>query len=159
VNKEEVRNADDFSWLLQEAGPGSSISFTVARPDKLAAQVVDLTLSESPDPFFGLREFEAFGPKGFAPELMVQGIETIAIMPKVAMRFGANGGLLVVSVSLNTAAFKAGLRPGDVIEAIDGKQLSGFPGMTLFKQRGASSTISVVRNKRKLQLLIPASGQ
>jgi S1-C subfamily serine protease len=159
VNKEDVRNADDFSWFLEEAGPGSSISFTVARPDKLAAQVVDLTLSESPDPFFGLREFEAFGPKGFAPGLMVQGIETIAIMPKVAMRFGANGGLLVVSISPTIAAFKAGLRSGDVIEAIDGKQLSGFPGMTLLNKPGAGSTISVVRNKRKLQLVIPASGQ
>ncbi|MDQ2975632.1 MAG: PDZ domain-containing protein [Acidobacteriota bacterium] len=159
VNKEDVRNADDFSWLLEEAGPGSSISFTVARPDRLAAQVLDLTLSESPDPFFGLREFEAFGPKGFGPGLMAQGIETIAIMPKVAMRFGANGGLLVVSVSPTTAAFKAGLRPGDVIEAIDGQRLSGLPPLTLFNRSGASSTLSIVRNKRKLQLLIPASEQ
>lgn len=159
VNKEDVRNADDFSWLLEEAGPGSSISFTVARPDRLAAQVLDLTLSESPEPFFGLREFEAFGPKGFAPGLMAQGIETIAIMPKVAMRFGANGGLLVVSVSPNTAVFKAGLRPGDVIEAIDGQRISGLPTMTLFNKPGAGSTISVVRNKRKLQLVIPANAQ
>ena len=53
VNKEAVRNADDFSWLLQEAGPGSSVTFDVARLGKIASEALQIKLSESPDPFFG----------------------------------------------------------------------------------------------------------
>ena len=141
VNKEAVRNADDFSWLLQEAGPGSSVHFDVARLGKLASEALEIKLSESPDPLFGLRTFEGQTPKGIASgSLMAQGIETIAIKPRVALRFGANGGLLVVYVQPATPAFKAGLLPGDVIEAIDGQKL--FPGsrsMTLLSKPGASS--------------------
>src|SRR6185436_15268201 len=51
VNKEAVRNADDFSWLLQEAGPGTSVQFDVARLGKVASEALEIKLSESPDPF------------------------------------------------------------------------------------------------------------
>lgn len=158
VNNEAIRNADDFSWLLQEAGPGSSVHFDVARMGKLASEALEIKLSESPDPLFGLRMFEGQAPKGIEPgSLMAQGIEAIAIRPKVALRFGANGGLLVVYVQPATPAFKAGLLPGDVIEAIDGQKL--FPGsrsMTLLSKPGASSIFYIVRNKQKMALKVAA---
>jgi len=157
VNKEAVRNADDFSWLLQEAEPGSSVHFDVARLGKLGFEAFEIKLSESPDPLFGWRTFET--PKALAPgSLMAQGIETIAIKPRVALpRFGANGGLLVVYVQPATPAFKAGLLPGDVIEAIDGQKL--FPAsrsVTLLSKPGASSIFYIVRNKQKMTLKVPA---
>jgi S1-C subfamily serine protease len=159
VNKEAVRNADDFSWLLQEAEPGSSVHFDVARLGKLGFEAFEIKLSESPDPFFGLRKFEGQTPKGLAPgSLMAQGIETIAIKPRVALpRFGANGGLLVVYVQPATPAFKAGLLPGDVIEAIDGQKL--FPtsrSVTLLSKPGVSSIFYIVRNKQKMTLKVAA---
>jgi serine protease Do len=159
VNNEDIRNGEEFSWLLQEAGPGSSVNFTVARPNKLAAEALEIKLSESPDPFFGLRAAQAFAPKAVEPgSLMAHGIECIAIKPKVAMRFGATGGLLVVYVQPSTEAFKAGLRPGDVIEAIDGRQLSGVvAGGSFLKKLGASSTFTVVRNKQKLVFTMSTS--
>ena len=88
---------------------------------------------------------------------MAQGIEAIAIRPKVALRFGATGGLLVVYVQPSTPAFKAGLLPGDVIEAIDGEKL--FPdsrGVTLLSKPGAGSTLYIVRNKQKMTLKVAA---
>ena len=88
---------------------------------------------------------------------MAQGIEAIAIRPKVALRFGATGGLLVVYVQPATPAFKAGLLPGDVIEAIDGERL--FPGsrrVTLLSKPGASSIFYIVRNKQKMTLTVTA---
>jgi len=158
VNKEAVRNADDFSWLLQEAGPGSSVHFDVARLGKLGFEALEIKLSESPDPLFGLRKSEVQTPKGIGPEsLLAQGIESIAIKPKVAMRFGASGGRLVVYVQPATPAFKAGLLPGDVIEAIDGQKL--FPGsrsMTLLNKTGVSSVFFIVRNKQKMTLKVAA---
>lgn len=161
VNSGDVQNVDDFSWLLDDAEPGSPVHFTVARPGKLLSEALELKLGESPDLFFGLRTFEGYTPRGFeSGSLLSQGIETIAIKPGVAARFGATGGLLVVYVQASTAAFKAGLRAGDVIESIDGKQLSSSAtAMTLINNTNASFTFTVVRNKQKLVMTLTTSGK
>lgn len=158
VNKEAIRNADDFSWLIQEAAPGSFVHFDVARLGKLAPEAFEIKLSESPEPFFGLRRPEGATGKGTAPgPLMTQGIECIGIKPRVAMRFGATGGLLVVYVQPATPAFKAGLLPGDVIEAIDGQKLVlGYRSLTILSKPGASSLFQIVRNKQKMTLKVDA---
>lgn len=153
VNNGYVRNADDFSGLLDEVGPEIPVLFMVARPGKDVSEVIEIKLSESPDPLFGRRTFEKHIEKAFKPgSLMAQGIETVALKPRVASRFGSTGGLLVVSVQPATDAFKAGLRPGDVIESIDGQSVvSGAAAMTP-KPAGMSSTCVVVRNKEKIVL-------
>ncbi len=150
VNNGFVRNADDFSWLLDEAGPGNPVLFTVARPGKDVSEAMEIKLSESPDPFFGLRMLEGHMPRAFPPgSLLAEGIETVALKPRVALRFGSTGGLLVVSVQPSTEAFKAGLRAGDVIESIDGQPVGSGAAMTLPKA-GVPSTCIVVRNKEKI---------
>lgn len=155
VNQAAVRNAEDFSFLLQESVPGSAVHFDVARLGKLGFEALELKLGESPDPLFGLRKFADQVPRGLAPgSLMAQGIETIAIKPKVALRFGANGGLLVVYVQPATPAFKAGLLPGDVIEAIDGQKLLPGSQGTLLSKPGANSVFHIVRNKQKMTLKV-----
>ena len=158
VNHEDIRNGEEFSWLLQEAGPGSSVHFVVARPGQPATQALQIELSESPDPLFGWRTPLGHKVKALEPgSLVAQGIETIAIKSKAGLRFGLTGGLLVVYVQPATEAFKAGLRPGDIIEAIDGQQLLSGRGSALLKNPGASSTLSVVRNKQKLTMTISTS--
>jgi S1-C subfamily serine protease len=169
VNQEDVRSADDFSWLLQEAGPGRSVNFMVARPGNLSPEAVEITLIESPDPVFGLKAPEGQAPNGWSPGtipgrplldslprwLIAQGIETIALKPQVAAHFGGNGGLLVVFVQSSTAAFKAGLRSGDLIEAIDGKLISSTSQpRSLFPKNDRSHSFSVVRNKEKLVITL-----
>lgn len=169
VNEEEVKSADDFSWLLEEAGPGGSVHFTIARPGKPGQEAVTLTLSESPDPFFGLRRpFEfpkwetrlkpVFKAGSLFNSLIVQGIETIALKPLVASHFGASGGLLVVYVHPTTAAFKAGLRSGDVIEAIDGQQVSTPSIARAFSPTpGKGYSFSVVRNRERVVVTVVTS--
>lgn len=166
INEEEIKNAADFSWFLKEARPGSAVNFTVARPGKLALEAVEVKLKESPDPLFGLRMLEDLAPPSFGPRpgslhnslansLISQGIETIALKPRVASRFGASGGLLVVYVQQATAAAKAGLRSGDVIEAINSQQLSSASEpINLFN---APYTFNVVRNKERIDLIVVAS--
>jgi S1-C subfamily serine protease len=165
VNQEDVRNADDFSLLLEEIEPGRSVNFTVARPGTLSPEAVEITLTDSPYPVFGLKLMEGQFTKWWTPSalsasallkslprsLIAQGIETIALKPQVAARFGASGGLLVIYVQPSTAAFKAGLRSGDLIEAIDGKLISATSQAgSLFASTGESHSFSVVRNREKL---------
>jgi len=156
VNNAQIKNGDEFSWMLQEVAPGGSVQFTVARPDKAVTEALQIELRESPDPLFGRRVSSAFGFRHVEPgSLISQGIEAIAIKPKVGMRMGASGGLLVVYVHPAAAAHKAGLRPGDVIEAIDGQNLStGQYQKPLLKQPGTSSAFTVIRNKQKMVLTI-----
>lgn len=154
VNNGFVRNAEDFTWLLDDAGPGSPVTFRVARPGKEDSEALEIELSESPDPWFGLKSFGEYLRTPLPPgSLMAQGIETIALKPKVAMRFGSTGGLLVVYVQPSTEAFKAGLRSGDVIESIDGQPITSGSLMTLLqKDPDDVSTCVVVRNREKIVL-------
>lgn len=164
INDEEIRNAADFSWFLEEARPGSAINFTVARPGKAELEAVQVKLRESPDPLFGLRMLEDFGSSfelnspsesfhnSLASSLIAQGIETIALKPRVASRFGARGGLLVVYVQQGSAASKAGLRSGDVLESINGQELSSLSEPnTVFQP---PYNFNVVRNKERINLTL-----
>ena len=168
VNDEVIKSADDLSWLLEEAEPGAAVQFTVARPDKTAPEAIELTLSEFPDRFYGLKWPDVQFPKAapqieqlfYPPEfsgslisssLLSLGIETIGLLPPVASQFGTNRGLLVLSVHPATAAFKAGLRTGDVIETIDGHDVSSSAIVKrLSRKPGASYSFSVVRNKERV---------
>jgi S1-C subfamily serine protease len=156
VNDGEVKSADDFSALLDEAGSGNPVRFTLVRPGSLDPEAIVVKLSESLDPLLAAKMFESRSPRAATTNpLFDRGIETISIRPKVTTRLGASGGLLVVYVQPQTSAFKAGLRPGDVIEAINGQPiLTTSP--TLKIQR-ASYTLSVVRNRQKLVFTVLAS--
>lgn len=154
VNNGFIHNAEQFSFLLDEAGPGSPVRFTVARPGKEVYESFDIKLSESPDPFFGLRKFQDYFPKGIKlGSFFGEGVETIALKPKAAVRLGSNGGLLVVSVQPSSDAFKGGLREGDLIESIDGNPIySGNTMVMVPTAPNLTSTYVVVRNREKMSL-------
>jgi S1-C subfamily serine protease len=153
VNKGYVRNADDFSSLLDEADSESPVLFTVARPGKNVSEAMEIKLSESPDPWFGLRTMEKHIERVIKPgSLMAEGIETIALKPRAASRLGSSGGLLVVYVQPTTDAFKAGLRAGDIIETIDGEPVFSSAAVMTPKPPGVNSTCVVVRDREKIVL-------
>lgn len=154
VNNEMVLNADDFSMFLQDVAPGSFVNFTVMRPDAPSSEAFKIKLAESPNWFFGPNLFEIKTPL-LTPRLVMAGVETIAIKPAVAARFGATGGLLVVYAQPNSAAFAAGLRPGDVIESINGEAIVARSANGQIN-KSTSTTLVVVRNKQKLTIAIPA---
>jgi S1-C subfamily serine protease len=150
VDDKEIENAEAFTWWLDQAGPSSSVLFTVARPDRPLAEPLSVKLSGMLDPglSFNFRTRLA-GTKGFS--LIDQGIETIALKPPVASQLGTTAGLLVVYVEPLTAASEAGLQPGDVIQAIDGKPVSSLSRpYFLPKTQAASFTFEIVRKKEKL---------
>jgi len=151
VGDKDIQSADDFTWWLEQAGPSSFVEFTVMRPDRPVEEELNVKLSQMLEPSFSfnLRNWVT-RPKGFS--LLDQGIETIALRPPVATQLGTTPGLLVVYVDPETAAFEAGLQPGDVIQSINGKPVS------LFKTdpKPATYTFEVVRKKEKLVFTVPA---
>jgi S1-C subfamily serine protease len=153
VNNELVQNAEDFSLFLQDTAPGSFVNFTVARPGTAVSEAFNIKLAESPEPFFGPNTFDVRTPL-LAPPMLIPGIEAIAIKPRVASRLGATGGLLIVYVQPNSVAFTAGLRPGDVIESVNGDSVVTRSKSGLIN-KSTSATVVVVRNKKKLSIAIP----
>lgn len=149
VDDNWIKSADDFTWWLEQAGPSSSVEFTVARPDRPAEEPLNVKLSGKLDPLFSfnLRRSRA---QGFS--LFEQGIETIALKPPVASQLGTTAGLLVVYVEPLTAASEAGLQPGDVIQSIDGQPVSSFKPSA----QPASFTFEIVRNKEKRVITVSA---
>lgn len=151
VDQNEIQTADDFTWWLEQAGPSSDVEFTVLRPDRPSEEPLNVKLSGMLDRSFNFSLTERLSaPRRFS--LMDQGIETIALRPLVAAQLGTTAGLLVVYVDPVTAAFEAGLQPGDVIQMIDGKPVSTFKP----SPQAASFTFSVVRKKQKFVIKIPA---
>lgn len=168
VNESEIKNADEFSWSLEDISAGNSVNFTVARPGQPVTRAVEVTLGNGPVGFSGstedgvptaevnveriVRSFRG-AANSLAGMLMSEGIETIALKPAVATRFGARSGLLVVYVNPQKLAYKSGLRTGDVIEAINGRAVLPDAIKPLIAP-GSGYTLNVVRNKEKLVVKI-----
>ena len=151
VNDEDIQSAEDFSWLLEQAWPSNNVEFTVMRPEAKAEQLVKVALSASPRRPFAVVSRQT--PTSRVRWLGNQGIETIALRPMVASRFGSTAGLLVVFVEPGTPAFAAGLQPGDVIETIDGRSALN---VTMLPSTNSAPTtkFAVVRQKQKLVITV-----
>lgn len=144
VDDKEIQNKEDFTWWLDQAGPSSLVQFTVARPDRPSEEPLRVKLSGMLDPAFSFNFRNRLANfKGFS--LLNQGIETIALKPSVAIQLGVTAGLLVIYVEPFTAAFDAGLQPGDVIQSIDGKPAVSFKPAP----QALSFRFEIVRNKEK----------
>jgi S1-C subfamily serine protease len=150
VDDKDIQKAEDFTWWLDQAGSSNFVRFTVARPDRPAEEALNVKLSGSVGPWanFGFRN-RLLQPKGWS--LLEHGIETIALRPGVATQLGTTAGLLVVYVEPATPAFEAGLKPGDVIQSIDGKPVSTLNRAVPLK---TLSTLEVVRKKEKLTITL-----
>ena len=157
VNEWAIQNGDDFTWFLDQAGPSSMVSFTVARPDSLVNKAFEVKLSATLDQGREFKRRVARRARGDSSDdserfvsLTDQGIETITLRAPVASQLGTTAGLLVVYVEPATAAFKAGLQPGDVIKSINGQALATFQrAFTSQLNQPTTFTFEVVRNKQR----------
>ena len=147
VDDKDIQKPEDFTWWLEQAGPSKFVRFTVARPDRPAEEALNVKLSGSLDPAVGF-SFRNRVPATKGLSLLEQGIETIVLRPVVASQLGTTAGLLVVYVEPATPAFEAGLKPGDVIQSIDGKPVSSLNRTVSLNP----STLEVMRKKEKLVL-------
>ncbi len=154
VNQWEIENSEDFTWFLEQAGASNQVSFTVARPDRAFAEALEVKLSGVLDTArsFKWRLRKRESADGFGA-LMDRGIETITLRASVALQLGTTAGLLVVYVEPTTAAFEAGLKPGDVILSINGQGVSRRPFLSPANEN-ATYTFEIVRGKEKLTVTV-----
>jgi len=91
--------------------------------------------------------------------LLGHGLETIGLTSRSAAQIGARNGLLVVAVRPESPAAASGLRPGDVVEAINGQRLDAPNwGAHLNLPATPDLTLSVVRQRQRLTLKLPRPG-
>ncbi|HEY0545945.1 MAG TPA: PDZ domain-containing protein [Pyrinomonadaceae bacterium] len=149
VGAGEVRSADDFSSLLKQAGR-QPVRFTVLAPNRPTPRVVTVKLSESLNPVLEMEAAEERAARLASTDpLVARGLETLAITTKLAAYLKARGGLLVVFVHPESAAARAGLMPGDVIESVNGQLLTenNLPAALPMK-----AALNVVRNGQQMEV-------
>lgn len=155
VNGREIKGAQDFSLVLDEAGAKASIRVTLLRPERAAPLALTVRLEESLTPAVAteVAEAKSAGHAQVADPFITRGAETIIISQKAAASLGARGGRLVVFVQPQGAASRAGLRAGDVIETIDGRPLSeASPRAALILNSTTPRTLGIVRDGQRLKL-------
>jgi S1-C subfamily serine protease len=155
VNDALVKSADDFTFMLNEAGGGTSVKFTLLQPGQLTPRAVNITLSEALNPIRAMDMSETSATTHVMLDpLVVHGAETLTLSPQAAARFGASGGLIVVFVKPESPAASSGLRTGDVIESVDGQMVNAASSFDFPARHGATMTLGIVRNRQKLSLTL-----
>lgn len=152
INGGEVRSAEEFSSLLNQAGTKSPVRFTIVRPARTRPHVVYVNLNVSLNPVLEMEvaEQRAFRLTSSDP-LVARGMETLPMTTELATRLKARGGLFVVFVHPDSGASRAGLLAGDIIESLNSELLSDA-------NRPASLpntfSLGVVRNGQRLEFQV-----
>lgn len=87
-----------------------------------------------------------------APQLLLYGLQAIRSWP--ATNDSTQANLLVVSVRPQSAAARAGLQAGDVIETVDGQRINAASDDNA-SDAAASLTLGIMRNGQKLIVNLP----
>jgi S1-C subfamily serine protease len=83
------------------------------------------------------------------------GITTSELSPQLAEYFGTKDGVLVTTVTAESAAAKAGLKAGDVVTSLNGTSVESAAALRRHIQRlraGDAFTIGVMRDRKALTL-------
>jgi membrane-associated protease RseP (regulator of RpoE activity) len=167
---EKVRSATQLRRLVRETPPGRTVTLLVSRAgqthtlnakleaggDRVFQLPVMPPLPSMPQFDIKIPEFD-FGWQARGARLGISGDE---LTPQLAGYFGVKQGkgVLVREVVVGSAAEKAGLKAGDVIVAVDGKEVA-----TVSKLRRALAgdteerqkvTLTIVRDKREQTLAV-----
>jgi serine protease Do len=184
---ERVRSARHFTRLVRETPPGRSVTSSVARDGSRRSINITpdtgdrfaMTLPEiGPAIERGLRalprdfafdidprdfdfDIDVPGPRlrGFARARM--GITLAPLSDQLAQYFGVTDGALVSSVEPDSAAFRAGVRAGDVITAVNGRAVRDAGDVTRAvreAQDGATLDLRLSRDRKEIdvKVVLPA---
>jgi serine protease Do len=165
---EKVRSATQLRRLVRETPPGRTVTLLVSRAGQTKTLSAKLEARAE-----GTFEMRVTPPMPRLPNVEIPefdfdwqargarlGISGDELTPQLAEYFGVKQGkgVLVREVVVGSAAAKAGLKAGDVIVAVDGKEVA-----TVSKLRRALAgdteekrkvTLTIVRDKREQTLAV-----
>ncbi len=98
---------------------------------------------------------DALIENGFVSAAPVLGVEVYAVSAQEAVFYDMEAGIYVVTVDERSDAWSAGLRPGDIITAIDGSAVDSLDAITKIENAskpGDPLTLSVLRDGTALEL-------
>ena len=175
---ERVRSVRQFTRLVSETPEGRTVAAAVMRDGQRVSVNITPQAGNNAFRFFNgnewrsgelLRQFETVPPPArpvrpapLPPTLERYfwssgnqlGITTADLEPQLAEYFGTKDGVLVSSVTADSAAAKAGLKAGDVITTFNGSTVNS-PGELRSRLReleGGEFTLGVVRDKKSMTL-------
>jgi serine protease Do len=179
---ERVRSTRQFTRLVQETPAGRQVQAVVMRGAERVTLTVEPE-SSSDFSYFDLDRFgdvhvlpraprppappEAPAPR--APQRLERffsfdglfnssgrlGITVQSLSDQLGDYFGAKEGVLVTSVTADSAAAKAGLKAGDVITSVDGAAVASTSELSRRIQRlddGDDFSLEIVRDKKTMTL-------
>lgn len=155
---EHVRSASHFTRLVQESVPNRQVSAVVVR----GTSKQTLTVVPQAGGGFNVlsndmrrRLQESLTLRNRAPATgRTLGVTVSPLTDQLATHFGVKQGVLVSSVTSNSAAASAGIRAGDIITAVNGQNISTSADITraLRDTSGDSVEIAVTRDRKSLSL-------
>ncbi|MEO8075069.1 MAG: DegQ family serine endoprotease [Acidobacteriota bacterium] len=138
VDGQTVKDGNELRNHVAETMPGSTVKLGLIRAGK--EQTVSVTLSE-------LKARDAAEPHGSStPDSTGFGMTVEPLTPDTARQLGvtATGGVVVTGVQPDSKAADAGLKEGDVIEAVDGTALKSVDALRAALKPGTKPALLLV---------------
>lgn len=146
-DRKPVNNADEFVRLVALAGSGKAVPLSIVRD----GQPLDLNVVP------GLRPSPDRGVN-IEPDFTWQGATFSVPNSDIRARFAlpeSTVGPVISAVVAGTPADKAGLRPGDVVAALNGQPVAGFRRFRRSIQSLAGTVRLTIEGKPRRELVIP----
>src|SRR5579862_5429450 len=171
-----VEGAVQFRRLIRETPPGRSVTLEISRGGSL--QNISVELGDRTDVYvrkmkgkmrdfggaysFSMPNVEELPdmPEVMDPRTPILGINAEDLTSQLGSYFGApnNAGILVREVRAGTPADRAGLKAGDVITKVEGKEvrtLADLRAQLREKSNQASVNMSVLRKGSEIAVTVP----
>jgi S1-C subfamily serine protease len=154
VDGKDVKGAEGFTEMLTEAGSGEDVKITVERPQMKEQFSVNVKLGSAYQTLYHFEMPKLPNIPNWTGGLRTFGINARPLSTKSASQWGTTG-VLVVGVEPESAAARAGLKEGDVIQMINGRFVGrGTWTYTFQFNKKEKQVLSVVRQKEKKQVVI-----
>jgi serine protease Do len=159
---EQVRSARQFSRLVEEAAPGRAVKATIVRDGKRTELTLTPSAADRPPTMAIDPDRIRDHLRDIVPNLDLDldlpgsrarlGVTVEGLTAQLAAYFGVKNGVLVSSVSDDSPASRAGLKAGDVIVGIDGRNVSSRTDLLQALRNvngGQEVTIAIVRDRKE----------
>lgn len=167
-NEIRVEGTLQFNRLVRETPPGRTVTLRIVRDGKRQDVRVTIGSQESALRSFPFRmegpDFSLTLPEIRIPRIELRvssygrlGVSVQSLTKQLGDYFGVpdGRGVLITYVAPNSPAERAGLKAGDVITALDGKEITSPYTLTReLSQREGDITVTIVRNKQQQSVTV-----